>query len=485
MATTPRLRLYQYPMSAFCIPIELALRHSGLPYEVVDLPYGDPRRVIELTKGECYQVPVVEDLFSHTLAYDKSPAGAGDDVPRFVAGAAPLMNLFPPEIQGWQHILITYIENECETTGFKVCDAFRDHWLKNDLERGLHRRHKERKFGAGCLEEWTKNVDALTEAFYAAIYPFEQMLAERHFLTGEHPVYADYALCGVLGNFLFPGNTVLPPHCLMLEAWYARMRAGNFARPLEELATASAGATGTASEKNRLLADVTDIEKAVADLKLRPGTYALDVATGNGHTALCLAAKGLHVLASDTSAELLREAAQLAEVQKLTVTFHEHPAEQLPYENGSFSLVTCRMAAHHFRGPESFVREAARVLKPYGHLVLIDGTVPDDQAEAYEWMNAVEKLHDPQHVRFITPNVWRRWCVEAGLTVSRLDVESVRQPELTFYFDETQTPPENRKKILEMLAKAPPSVRGLFKIGQEGGKIVWSWRRLTLVAGKV
>jgi hypothetical protein len=47
------------------------------------------------------------------------------------------------------------------------------------------------------------------------------------------------------------------------------------------------------------------------------------------------------------------------------------------------------------------------------------------------------------------------------------------------------TPPENRKKVLEMLAKAPASVRELFKISQEDGKIIWYWRRLTLVAGKI
>jgi hypothetical protein len=48
-----------------------------------------------------------------------------------------------------------------------------------------------------------------------------------------------------------------------------------------------------------------------------------------------------------------------------------------------------------------------------------------------------------------------------------------------------KTPPENRKKVLEMFAKAPPSVRELFKVGQEDGKLVWFKRQMTLVAGKV
>ena len=98
MDTNARIRLYQYAYSPYCIPIEMALRHSGIPYEVVDLPTGDPSAVIKLTKGECYQVPVLEDLFNHDVIYDKGPSG--DDVPRYVEGLAPLMRLFPAEVEG-------------------------------------------------------------------------------------------------------------------------------------------------------------------------------------------------------------------------------------------------------------------------------------------------------------------------------------------------------------------------------------------------
>ena len=477
MATSARLRLYQYAMSPYCIPIELLLKHSRIPYEVVDLSYGDPSEVIRLTKAEYYQVPLLQDLFSHAVIYDKG----GDEVPRFIADLAPLLRIFPEEVSGWQQILLRYIENDCEAVGFKVNDAFCDKWLKNDVERGLHRRHKERKFGVGCLEEWRRNVNGLIKEFYSLIYPFEQMLGRHPFLTGERPVFADYALCGVLGNFLFSGMTTLPESCLMLEAWYTKMRAGNFRQEMDEM---QLGAHDDASGSARGLAmvDVADLEKAVLELKLRPGTQALDVGTD---AAFALAAKGFSVTACDTSVARLEEAARSAEAQKLSVTFHENAPEQLPYESGSFGLVTCHMAAHHFTAPESFIREAARVLKTYGYLVLIDDTVPDDQVEAHAWMNSMERLRDASHVRFVTPNVWRKWCVDAGLTVTKLEVKSLKQADLNRYFNETQTPPENRKKILEMLAKAPSSVRELFKIGQEDGKIVWFRRRVTLVAGKV
>jgi ubiquinone/menaquinone biosynthesis C-methylase UbiE/glutathione S-transferase len=482
MATPARLRLYQYEYSPYCLPIELILRHSGLPYEVVNLTVGDPTPVIKLTKGECYQVPVLEDLFSRAVVYEQGPTS--DDVAHYIAGLVPLMNLFPEDVQGLQRILITYIENECETVSFKICDAFSDRWLKSDLERGLLRRHKERKFGVGCLEDWARNANALIEQFYGVMQPFEQMLGRTPFLTGERPVFADYALCGVIGNYLYPGTTSLPANCLMLEAWFTKMRAGNFRNPMEEMQLGAHDTAGGAGDHS-VLADVADMEKVVLALKLRPGTNALDVGTGNGHTALSLAANKFVVTACDTSEPLLQAAAQLAVDQKLAVTFHQHAAEKLPYGDGSFGLITSRMAAHRFESPEAFVREAARVLKTYGYMVLIDTTVPDDQVEAREWMNVVEKLRDPSHMRFVTPNVWRKWCMDAGLTVTQMQVESLKQPDLNWYFNSANTPPENRKKVLEMLAKAPAAVRELFKIGQEEGKIIWHARRVTLVAGKI
>jgi glutathione S-transferase len=481
MDTHARLRLYQYAMSPYCIPIELVLRHSGIAYEVVELPLYDPSAVIKLTKGEYYQVPVIEDLFNHQVVFDKSLSG--DDVPRFLVSQAPLLNLFPENVAGLQRILIAYVENECEPVGFKVNDAFRDKWLRNDLERGLHRRHKERKFGAGCLEEWTRNVETLTEQFYTVLQPFEEILGQQPFLTGDRPVYADYALCGVVGNFLYSRATSLPAHYLMLEAWYTKMCAGNFRGLHDELhlgaeAAGTIGAAGT-----NPLADVSHLDKTITDLKLRPASHVLDIATGHGYTAAYLAEKGFTVIAADQP--VAPEAIALAESRHLAITFHEHGADQLPYEDGSFGLVICRGAAHHLKAPDKFVTEATRVLKTYGFLVVIDGTVPDDHVEANAWMNSLEQLRDPAHVKFITPQTWRTWCQQRGLTVTRAQMDPVKMPDLQAYFNEANTPPENRKKVLEMVAKAPAAAREIFKIGQERGKIVWTARRITLIAGKM
>ena len=58
-------------------------------------------------------------------------------------------------------------------------------------------------------------------------------------------------------------------------------------------------------------------------------------------------------------------------------------------------------------------------------------------------------------------------------------------PDLQAYLADADTPMENRKKMLEMVAKAPAAARELFKIGQAEGKIVWTARKITLIAGKM
>ncbi|HEX4139871.1 MAG TPA: methyltransferase domain-containing protein [Candidatus Methylacidiphilales bacterium] len=486
MDTPVRLRLYQYTYSPFCIPIELLLRHSGIQFDLVNLHVGDPTPVIQLTKGEYYQVPVLQDLFTHDVVYDKSPDGM--DVPRYIDNLAPLLRLFPVEAEGIQRILLHYIENECESRSFKVCDANWDKWIKNDVERGLLRRHKERKFGVGCLDEWRRDIKELTAAFHHCIQPFEMLLNKSPFLTGERPVFADYALCGVIGNFLFPGNTSLPENCLMLEAWYTKMRAGNFRSDLDPMQLASAGqfdAQAGSYGKSHILADVADVEKVLGELKLRPNTDALDVATGNGHTAIALAKKGFRVIANDVSNRMLEQAMKLAVDEGVNIDFREHTAEKLPYPDNAFGLVTCRVASHHFSSPEQFFREATRVLKMYGYVVIIDTTVPDDHVEAAQWMDQLERLRDPSHVKYVTPNTWKKYAADNGITVTKVEIQPFKQPDLNWYFNVANTPPENRKKVLEMIAKAPASVRELFKLAQEDGKIVWYWRRLTFVAGKI
>ena len=235
---------------------------------------------------------------------------------------------------------------------------------------------------------------------------------------------------------------------------------------------------------SHILADVKDVEAAVERMDLPPQSRVLDVATGAGHTGLYLASLGHRVILADLAGPMLDRVREAAEQRGLTVEVQQHPAEELPYPDQTFDLVTCRVAAHHFSSPASFIRETARVLKPQGWFLLIDGSVQDDEPETEEWLHQVEKLRDPSHHRLLTPRAWSTLCESAGLKVLSADLHPFKQPDLEWYFETAATSPENRAAVCELIDTASPAVRQVLQLTVEDGKTVWWWQRLTLIARK-
>lgn len=236
--------------------------------------------------------------------------------------------------------------------------------------------------------------------------------------------------------------------------------------------------------QGHILENVEDVRSAVDLMHLANHSRVLDVATGAGHTGLFLASLGHEVVLADIAAPMLDRARKTAAERGLDIKTQLHAAEEFPDADATFDLVTCRVAAHHFSSPAKFISEAARVLRSGGWLLLIDGSVQDDEPDAEEWLHAVEKLRDPSHHRFLTPRAWARLCEANQLNVFDSKLTPFKQPDLNWYFETAATPPDNRQKVLELVANAPESARRLFRLGNEDGKIVWWWQRLTLIARK-
>lgn len=236
--------------------------------------------------------------------------------------------------------------------------------------------------------------------------------------------------------------------------------------------------------RSHILQNVEDVQAAIDPLNLPAGARALDIATGAGHTGLYLAGRGYQVTLTDVAEPMLQRAREAAAERGLTIATRQHLAEELPYADASFDLVTCRVAAHHFSDPEKFIAETARVLAPGGWFVLIDGSVEDDQPEAEAWIHAVEKFRDPSHHRFLTPRAWSKLCSAHSLTVTASVLNPFKQPDLEWYFETAATSPENREQVRALVANAPESARKAFGLAEEDGKIVWWWHRLTLTARK-
>lgn len=235
---------------------------------------------------------------------------------------------------------------------------------------------------------------------------------------------------------------------------------------------------------SHILADVSDIAAALDGVVVPTSGRALDVATGGGHTAVWLAERGWAVTASDLSHAMLQRASELAAAKGIALETALHEAERLPYDGGAFQIVTCRVAAHHFSNPEAFVSDVARVLQPGGIFLLIDGSVPDGEPEAAEWIHAVEKWRDPSHGRFLSPDEWSELCRNAGLEILKCGTTPFKQPDLQWYFETAGTPAPNRDEVMKLIRSAPDQAVRAFRLSEENGKVVWWWPRLSLVARK-
>lgn len=198
-----------------------------------------------------------------------------------------------------------------------------------------------------------------------------------------------------------------------------------------------------------------DLDLLVDIAEPQPTWRVLDIATGGGHTALKFAPYVAHVTASDLTPNMLEAARAFISKQAVTnIDFQEADAENLPFEDASYELVTCRIAPHHFPDCARFVRESARVLKPGGLLLVQDHVLPEDE-EAARYVDSFEKLRDPSHNRAFNKGEWVAMFRSAGLNVEHSE-HIVKQHEFQNWTERQDCTPDVIAQLEQMLFAAPP-----------------------------
>ena len=152
----------------------------------------------------------------------------------------------------------------------------------------------------------------------------------------------------------------------------------------EQVARMFDGISGRYDLLNRLLSMGIDIRwRRVALRMLRergiPGRV-LDVATGTADLALALAADlpEAEVIGVDLSEGMLGVGRQKVERNGLRarVRLEQADAENLPFEDGAFDAVTVAFGVRNFENLDKGLVELQRVLRPGGHLMVLEFSRP-------------------------------------------------------------------------------------------------------------
>jgi ubiquinone/menaquinone biosynthesis C-methylase UbiE len=226
----------------------------------------------------------------------------------------------------------------------------------------------------------------------------------------------------------------------------------------------------------------------------KPDWVALDIATGAGHTAAAFAPHVARAIASDLTPEMLVEARKLAETKGFSnMETAPADAEQLPFEDASFDLVTCRIAPHHFADVAAFVAESWRVLKPGGVFALVDNVSPDPEtapgfsaaeldaaARAY---NAFEKLRDPSHGRALQTAEWLDLINKQGFQLLAKE-HAPKAMDFASWCKTMGVAPDTVTILKGMLDDASPALRAYLQPRNDDGKLGFTLSELIVIARK-
>lgn len=150
--------------------------------------------------------------------------------------------------------------------------------------------------------------------------------------------------------------------------------------------------------------------------ELSPDDRFLDIACGAGRLVLEAAPRVERAAGLDLAPKMIERARSRAAGRPEPVEFHVGSAQELPFGDGEFTVITCTTAFHHFPDPAAAVTEIARVLAPGGRVLLAD-IVSDTLPVA--GVDAALRRVEPGHVRFHKSSDLERFCSGAGFTVAR------------------------------------------------------------------
>ncbi len=214
----------------------------------------------------------------------------------------------------------------------------------------------------------------------------------------------------------------------------------------------------------------------------------LDIATGAGNVALAFAPYVSRVIALDLTPAMLEQTLKTAAARGLeNVEVVEGLAEDLPFDDSRFDIVTVRLAPHHYADIRQAIREMARVVKTHGKVLIVDTTVPEDDSLDRE-INEIDKLRDNSHVRNYRVSEWKAYLKAEGLRViverNQFYTEGFEM-DFDAWIERIRTPETDVIELRWKMRNASPALAETLKINiYPDGKIGFVLPQLTLLATK-
>jgi ubiquinone/menaquinone biosynthesis C-methylase UbiE/DNA-binding MarR family transcriptional regulator len=161
-----------------------------------------------------------------------------------------------------------------------------------------------------------------------------------------------------------------------------------------------------------LYIDESEVERALLDLVPAGETRELlDIGTGTGRMLEILAPRAEHAIGIDASREMLTIArVNLERAGLRNCSIRQGDMYQLPLPGASFDTVVIHQVLHYADRPAEAVREAARVLRAGGRLVIVDFA-----PHALEFLRTD---HAHRRLGFADDEILD-WCRAAGLEPAR------------------------------------------------------------------
>ena len=136
-------------------------------------------------------------------------------------------------------------------------------------------------------------------------------------------------------------------------------------------------------------------KKGIAYLRPLAPKQILDIATGTGDLAIQLQRQlhPDHIIGADLSEGMMEEGRQKVEKAGLSahITFERQDCTALTYEDNRFDAVTAAFGVRNFERIEQGIAEMYRVLKPGGHLMILELSTPEHfpMAQSYHLYSSV------------------------------------------------------------------------------------------------